>query len=187
MDKRFLKIARRLVASGGKIQIYVASLKDYNEGRHTGEWIDIDGIDGDEILSAIGKFLDKRSKATGEVHEEWAIHDTDGVPYHLDDNPDLDQLGEFCSAPEGMRDAFGKFLDYHGGSGIAFSEFEEAFIGEFESGEEFVRQNEGDAIEKKLRELDTYFDYERYAEDLFVNDYLDLDAGNRRIYVFTRR
>ena len=70
------------------IRIYVASLKDYNEGKLIGKWLDLaDYSDGEDVMEAITDFLaDVTKKAKdGEVREEYAIHDAEGIPsafYH---------------------------------------------------------------------------------------------------------
>jgi antirestriction protein len=67
------------------IRIYVASLSDYNDGRLEGKWFDFsDYSDGSELMEAIQEMLDelteKYKAVDGEVREEWAVHDYEGIP-----------------------------------------------------------------------------------------------------------
>lgn len=70
------------------IRIYVASLSDYNDGRLEGKWFDFsDYSDGSELMEAIQEMLDELTKkyksVDGEVREEWAVHDYEGIPFTL--------------------------------------------------------------------------------------------------------
>ena len=86
--------------------IYVAVLADYNAGNLTGEWVDLDGLDADDLREEIARILrtSKHPNVTvpcptcgdeeehpadcadchgrGEVPsaEEWAIHDYEDMP-----------------------------------------------------------------------------------------------------------
>lgn len=61
-------------------RIYVASLSDYNAGILHGAWIDLSSLDADTIHDEIEEMLaaSPYMAETGEVAEEWAIHDYDG-------------------------------------------------------------------------------------------------------------
>lgn len=56
-------------------RIYVASLADYNAGRHHGTHIEITGQDAEEIHDAIKAML---AMSREPVAEDWAIHDHEG-------------------------------------------------------------------------------------------------------------
>jgi antirestriction protein len=65
------------------IRIYVASLSDYNDGRLEGKWLDLsDYSDASELMEAIQEMLDELTEKynDGEVREEWAVHDYEGIP-----------------------------------------------------------------------------------------------------------
>jgi antirestriction protein len=64
--------------------IYVADLLAYTEGRLEGFWLDLSDYDsGAEVMERIQQFLDAQSKKTGELHEEYAIHDFENFPSEL--------------------------------------------------------------------------------------------------------
>jgi len=64
--------------------IYVADLLAYTEGRLEGFWLDLSDYDsGAEVMERIQEFLDAQSKKTGELHEEYAIHDFENFPSEL--------------------------------------------------------------------------------------------------------
>lgn len=69
-----------------EMRIYVASLSDYNNGRLEGKWLDLsDYSDASELMEAIQEMLDEITKKynDGEVREEWAVHDYEGIPSTL--------------------------------------------------------------------------------------------------------
>ena len=69
-----------------EMRIYVASLYDYNDGRLEGKWLDLaDYSDASELMEAIEEMLDDLTKKynDGEVREEWAVHDYEGIPSTL--------------------------------------------------------------------------------------------------------
>ncbi len=71
-----------------EMRIYVASLSDYNNGRLEGKWLDLaDYSNASELMGAIQEMLDdltkKYKKIDGEVREEWAVHDYEGIPSTL--------------------------------------------------------------------------------------------------------
>ena len=68
------------------MRIYVASLSDYNDGRLEGKWFDLsDYPDGSDLMMAIQEMLDEITEKynDGEVREEWAVHDYEGIPSTL--------------------------------------------------------------------------------------------------------
>lgn len=69
------------------MKAWITSMNDYNSGRLTGEWVDLDGT----LWDSIAAFLERRSKETGELHEEHAIHDYEAP------RPIIDWLGEYPS------------------------------------------------------------------------------------------
>jgi antirestriction protein len=68
------------------MRIYVASLSDYNDGRLEGKWLDLSNYsDASELMEAIQEMLDELTEKynDGEVREEWAVHDYEGIPSTL--------------------------------------------------------------------------------------------------------
>ena len=70
----------------------MACLASYNSGRLYGAWIDLEGAtDEDDIREAIAWIL---AISPAPDAEEWAIHDSAGLPSYLrrTEWPDLEQL-----------------------------------------------------------------------------------------------
>ena len=102
-------------------RVYVACLTSYNCGISSGAWRTADQLE--EGL---------RHPHPSPAREEWAIHDTDSVPF-IGENPDIPHLIEIMRGIEEWGDAFRAWveldphnLQHHDDLGEAF---EEAFYG----------------------------------------------------------
>jgi len=65
------------------MRVYIASLSDYNNGRLEGKWFDLsDYLSASDLMNDIhDMLLDLTEKYNdGEVREEWAVHDYEGIP-----------------------------------------------------------------------------------------------------------
>ena len=151
------------------------------------KWLDITGKDGFDIHKLIDDYMDELEKETGVRPDEWAIVDSDNVPSAFGENPNLDELGEYASADEEKREAFGKYIDYRGAE-TKYHEFDDKYVGEFKSEADFMEDTFGDEIKGKLGdELVQYFNWEAYADAEFINTYLGLDSDDNNVFVFSRR
>lgn len=194
-ETRKPKVRKRVQESKDSYQIYVRSLEDYNSGRGIGEWIDIEGMDADEIGDAIEEYLEGRREKTGGAHEEWAIHDYEGIdPSLFGEYPSIEELGAFMEALDKVQDAdaFMVFMEYMGSPRNAreieehADAFEDAFAGHWDSEEEYAYgyiEDTGllDSLPENLR---YYFDYQSFARDIFISDMWSAPADGGGIYAF---
>lgn len=137
-------------------KVYVACLGCYNEGRHHGRWINADELeerwDDMQIHGNPAPRYPEQSypmtKCKRLHHEEWAIHDYDGVP-NLGEHPDTPYLIKVMRAIEwqhqqGDGEAFLEWfnLDPHNKShhDDLSEAFEEAYCGEWDSPKDFAEQ-----------------------------------------------
>jgi antirestriction protein len=152
--------------------IYVANLSAYNEGRLVGKWIKIDSLtDADMVRAEIQEMLDN----TGG--EEYAIHDYDNLPSTGGEWPDIDELVEIAHAVnEHGYNLIKGFVDYFGASQLG--EFEDFYNGTFSDEEDFARDlvDQCYDLDKMMGSLASYFDYEAFARDLFMGDYVSVDV-----------
>ncbi len=152
------------------MQMYIVDLADYNEGRSTGEWINIEGMDENGIYDMITEFLE----STGG--EEWAIHDYDDCP-NMGEHPDLEVLGVMADADDDTRDAMAAWL----ANGCSLNSFKNAFIGFYEDEEDYAYEYIQDHydLDNMMGELSSYFDYEAFTKDLFCGGMtgIDTDSG----------
>ena len=175
-------------------RIYVACLAAYNNGFLHGVWIDCDE-DADCIHAKIQAML-KTSPAwkIGDICEEWAIHDYENWQgFNLSEWEDIDQLVEWAELLEEHGEAitqclsFAEIAQYYDHYGTVEG-FEDRFMGEYETKEDFVREslkNQGviDAVEKAgLNEF--YINFKQLAYDWFIDSYFCIEVSYQKVYVF---
>lgn len=166
------------------MKIAITDLKDYVEGILRFEWLDLEECsNADEIGSYIESFLSTRTKETGELHEEWFVTDYEEF-VDLGEYPNLDDIEEAVRLSEEYGwEAVNVYYQDCGN----FSDFEEAYQGEYEDEEDFTYEIAHDCYsEDELGPLALYIDWERYARDLFISDYTSERLSNYKIVVFRR-
>ena len=166
------------------MKIAITDLKDYVEGILRFEWLDLEECStADEIGSYIETFLAKRSKETGELHEEWFVTDYNEF-IDLGEYPSLDSVEEAV----GLCQQYGweAVNAYYQDCG-SFADFEEAYQGEYEDEEDFAYEIATSIYsEEQLGVLSLYIDWKKYARDLFIGDYSSEKLSNYKIVVFRR-
>ena len=126
------------------VGIYVACLAAYNNGRLHGAWIDLEGdTDEDDLQEGIAWIL-ATSPEPGA--EEWAMHDSCGLPSYLSrtESPDLSQLvawaDELSNYPEeDDREAYRLACEDQGQT-IDEDGFRETYCGLFKDGEDYAQE-----------------------------------------------
>jgi len=160
-------------------KIYVACLASYNNGILYGKWIDA-SQPVDDIRNEINKML-ADSPMVGA--EEWAIHDyEDFGSIDLSESEDLDTMSEIVAFIREHGDAGTEILNYHGNDLESAKRSMEEYCGAYDSEEDFARGLMEDCYEIPDY-LENYINYESFARDLFVNDYLSLEK-DYKIHVF---
>lgn len=153
-------------------RIYVGTYAKYNAGSLEGKWFDLeDYSDKDEFIEACQEFH-------GEGEHEFMFQTSEGIPRHF--------ISESYIDPEFWD--FLDFEDYHDGD--AKTAYVEHF-GEWSEGgfqDHFSCQCESelayaenyiedcgllDSVPENLR---WYFDYEKFARDIFINDCVFVDG-----------
>ena len=166
-------------------RIYVACLAAYNNGRLHGKWIKCE--DEEQIKEEIQGMLKNSPVADTEDCEEWAIHDYDNFhSIRLSEYESIKNIALIAEKINEHGEAVSVFIDYIGG--IEYfndSDFEDAFQGEWENEEDFAYNLMNDCYEIP-NYLEYYIDYEKYANDLFINDYYSENLSNGNIIVFRR-
>jgi len=160
------------------IRIYVADLAAYNAGNLRGVWIDLEGMDLNEVQAEIDKMLKKSSG------EEWAIHDYEGFDgFKVSEYHDLEELVTLANLDDNDRLKLTILLD---DLGYKFSDaldgLEDLIVyGEFDSDEDFAMEwvDGIGGLEEALGErIEYYFDYDSFGRDLRLEGYdTDPDTG----------
>ena len=171
-------------------RIYVASLADYNEGRLHGAWIDADQ-DEDELDRAIKEML---ARSPSPAAEEWAIHDYEEFGLlRLDEFESLATVAKIAKGIAEHGPAFAAWAAHIGTDSEALDEFEDAYMGEWDSAVAFAEEMLDDMghIEEIMRGVPEHLapyvqiDYEGFVRDLVRNGELaTLEKPDGGIYVF---
>jgi len=157
-------------------RIYVGTYAKYNEGSIFGKWMDLsDYSDSEEFYAAC------RELHGDEEDPELMFQDWENIPSALISESWLSEnIFEIIEAvsklSETQQEAFGVWLDYMS-SDIAnediddlIESFEDDYQGEYKDEEDFAYE-----IVEECYDLPefakTYFDYEKFARDLFIGDY----------------
>jgi antirestriction protein len=183
-------------------RVYIACLACYNEGKLHGEWIDATDADemqaliaalqadprlcavcdelpaahrGPELFCELEKPGQKYTRGTGcgHIDNDWAIHDYDGLPSDLGENPDLAKVAELAQAIEEHGEPFRAYLENLGAEYATVESFEESYQGQYDSEKDYAYGHIdstgilGDSSEFVAR----YFDYDAFARDLFMDGY----------------
>lgn len=167
-------------------KVYVSTYKKYNEGSLNGGWLNLsDFSDKEGFYEACKKFH------MDENYPELIFQDYENIPDKLISENHIsekffDLRNELDNLTDTEKDAFWTWINYIGYN-IAdndaqdlIDEFKHSYVGEYEDEEDFAYQLV-DEIYYLPEVAKTYFDYEKFAIDLFINDYY-FDNG----FVFQR-
>lgn len=162
--------------------VYVADLAAYNNGHLHGVWIDATD-ELDDIHAQIRAML---AASPVPDAEEIAIHDAQGFgAWAVGEYEDLATVHAVAVAIAEHGAAMREWLGYGGD----VDTFEDAYLGEYASRADFAEElaDELGCLERDGR-ADRWplyaIDWDRAANDLFLDGYTDLPAPSGGIYVF---
>lgn len=169
-------------------QVYVACLACYNEGKLHGQWIDADELeerwDDMQIHGNPAPRYPEQSypmtKCKRIHHEEWAIHDYDGVP-NLGENPDMAYVIKVMRCIEEHGDPFYEWFNLNPHNKSHHDDlseaFQEAYCGEWHSRVDFAEEMAHDwgllpSLDKlNPNPLFAYVDFGRFWDGALRFDY----------------
>ncbi|MEQ3219786.1 antirestriction protein ArdA [Butyricimonas virosa] len=162
-------------------KIYMGTYKKYNEGSIEGEWLELSEYsDKEEFLEACGDLH------SDEEDPEFMFQDWENIPNALIGESWLsEKFFELRDKIEDMEEseseAFMAWLDYHVNNinkedlDDLVTKFSDDYCGQYASEEDFAVELVDDCY--TLPEFaKTYFDYEKFARDLFTCDYNYIDG-----------
>lgn len=176
--------------------VYVACLAAYNAGTLHGQWVDLSAVselsfDEDGMAAVLQQCIDLiLSESPEPGAEEWAIHDSQGLPKVLmGEWPELSELAAFTrqwelASEDSDDDAFKSWCDAIG-EVRTYEDFQDAYMGSWDSEADFAEQFYADQG-LELGPLASYIDWEQvwYGEfscDGWWSEY----AGNGVYWVFS--
>ena len=162
-------------------KIYIGTYRKYNEGSLFGKWLTLrDYSDKEEFYEAC-KELHK-----DEEDPEFMFQDWEGLPKGLISESWISEtVFELIEQADQMDnfDAFMAFLDFTGYSlededlGYLLSKFRDCYTGKHDSEVAYAEQFVENCYDLSDF-MQTYFDYEKFAKDLFMGDYYFDDGTN---------
>lgn len=150
-----------------KMKVYVGTYGKYNNGDISGAWLDI------EDYSSKDDFYDAcRELHSSEPDAEFMFQDYEGIPSGLIGESWIDEfVFELANEEDETIENFSAFIDAFNSE--SFSDFENAFQGRHDSEvafAEYIVESYG-TLGGIPEHLQYYFDYEKYANELFISDY----------------
>lgn len=159
-------------------RIYVAGLSDYNAGILHGEWIELDGKSIEDVQAEISAILAASPYAAkyGEKAEEWAIHDYELGGMQISEYENLENLVAISQCLSKWGKAFTLYVAYVGSVEYAKDNFEEAYLGKWDSFRDFAESEFNELYMHDIPEhLQSYIDYDKVERDLSY-DYYESDG-----------
>ena len=170
-------IAKHKSDCDGEPSLYVGTYGKYNEGSLRGLWIDLTSFsDYDEFIDFC------KAIHADEYDPELMAQDYECFPrdfYHegFISQEDFDNILEYSEMCEKYsKEAVDDYMELHD----SLDNFEDAYCGEWNSEEDFAQHiiDECYDLDRIMGSLSGYFDYKRFADDLFMSDYRMGSHGN---------
>ena len=152
--------------------LYVGTYAKYNSGSLSGMWVDLTTFyDCDDFLTFCNAL-----HADAE-DPELMFQDYEAFPKKWYDESSFDEdsfeavreYSDMCD--KYSADAVDAFIEW---DCEELEHFEDCYVGKYDSEEDFAREIVNDCydLEKQMGHLAMYFDYEAFAHDLFITDYV---------------
>lgn len=175
--------------TGAQCRAYIADLAAYNNGHLWGRWLDLDGLDAEDIKAEIGRIIESSPEPGAE---EYAVHDWDGVPSHFGEWPDWERVADYVAVVVELddmeREAFDAWLDNSSsGTAPSLDAFREEYAGTYEDGEEYAGQLAEDTEAVNWRALRwplTCIDWGAAFRELEIGGDIWSHRGSHGLHVF---
>ena len=165
-----------------EINIYVADLAAYNNGKLYGVWIDATQ-DLDDIQAQINQML---AESPEGFAEEYAIHDYEGFGgYSVGEYEGIELVHEIARFIEEHSDVGGEFLNHFSGDiDEAKKAMEDNYCGCHPALADYARELTEQTSEIP-ENLAFYIDYERMARDMAMSgDIYTIETAHDEVHVF---
>lgn len=164
-------------------RVWVACLAAYNAGTLHGEWVDLDGLDADELREAIQAVLNDSPEPGAE---EWSFFDYDGFHgMNPGENPDLEKLVELAHLLGEHGAAFAAYASVVGEDYATGQGFEDAYRGEWDSERAYAEELFDECYLSDVPEsVQPYIDYDKWARDVFIDGCYSAPNPAGGVFVF---
>lgn len=176
-------------APGLHPRIWVCSLADYNNGRLHGDWLDA-AVPAGELHAGIQRILASSREPDAEEH---AIFDHDEFGnYRVGEYEDVELVARVARGIAQHGEAFAAWAELHDADPDMLAQFEDAYLGEYDSAEDWAREALADLeaqldaapIPDALRPY-VRIDYAGWARDAHACDVHLEPAPGGGVFVFS--
>ena len=151
--------------------LYCGTYGKYNSGSLCGMWVDLSTFDYYEEFEAFCFAIH-----ADEDYPELMYQDYENMPrslYHESMGEEgFNKIAEYCELCDDYSvSAVDDFLEWSSSDDLG--RMHDAYVGVYDSEEDFAEEIVSDCygLEKTMGDLACYFDYEKFARDLFMCDY----------------
>lgn len=170
------------------MRVYVACLASYNNGVLHGRWIEATA-DVDEMMGEVRAML---AESPVPDAEEWAIHDTEGLPSTIGEFSGLEPVAAFVELVGEYgwlnEDDIAEIVSDFGGVEEARDRLKDGFCGVYDSFQDYSDEHADEIIgthasHDHFNLMAAYFDYDAFARDLRMNMHV-IELRGGRVAIF---
>ena len=155
----------------GNPAVYVGTYSKYNDSNLFGMWVDLVKCGDYDTFMEVCHNLHADEEDPELMYQDYecfpkAWYSESGI-----DEDTFDKIIEYAELDEDDREAFEEFVDSFGNE--SFESFKERYMGKWDSEKDFAEHivSECYNLDDMMGHLASYFDYDAYARDLFIDDF----------------
>ena len=152
--------------------LYCGTYGKYNSGNLGGMWVNLSTFDSYEDFINFCKAIHADENDPELMYQDFA-NIPDSLYHESMGEEEFNNILEYCELCDDYSvSAVNDFLECFSPEDL--DRMDDAYMGVYDSKEDFAIETVNDCydLEKMMGNLADYFDYEAYARDLFVNDYI---------------
>ena len=161
--------------------VYVGTYAKYNDGSLFGMWVDMVKCGDYDTFMEVCHNLHADEEDPELMYQDYECFPSAWYSESGIDEDTFDRIIEYADMDDDDRDAFDEFSEAFGNDCVA--SFRERYMGQWDSEKDFAEHiiDECYNLDDMMGHLASYFDYEAYARDLFIDDFYFSNG-----YVFRR-
>lgn len=163
-------IAEHKSECDGEPSVYVGTYAKYNDGSLRGLWIDLTTFDDYDEFINFCKAIHADEEDPELMAQDYECFPREWYNEGFICEEDFDHIKEYWKLCEKHSvEAVDAFM---GWGGESLEHFEDCYLGEYDSEEDYARQFVDDCydLERQMGNLAYYFDYKAFARELFMYD-----------------
>ncbi len=156
-------------------QVYVGTYRKYNNGDIYGQWIDLQACEDYATFMEVCRFLHEDEMDPEFMYQDYQYFPEQWYSESCMDEEMFNKIVEYANLTEDEREVFQAYMDATGDDDIEAAQ--DKYMGKYDSEGDFARMIVNECYNlDDMGPIAYYFDYERYARDLFRFDYIFQDG-----------